>query len=81
MTAYRDGLNMVEMPEIDPGKCNGCGLCVEVCSCGAVVMVGDHAAIIESNLCGWCALCEVVCPTGAIRCAYEIVIEEPTERT
>ncbi len=72
---------MVEMPEIDAGKCNGCGLCVEACSCGAVVMAGDRAVIIETNLCGWCALCEVVCPTGAIRCAYEIVIDETTERS
>jgi len=72
---------MVEMPLIEPEKCNGCGLCVTVCRCQAVVMVDNVASIIETKLCGWCALCEIVCPTGAIRCAYEIVIEEPSENS
>ncbi len=76
MSTDGDKITVVEMPEIDLEKCNGCGLCVDVCNCHAVVMVNNRAIIIESKLCGWCALCEVVCPTGAIRCAYEIVIEE-----
>ncbi len=70
---------MVEMPGIDPKKCDGCGLCVDVCRCHAVVMVGNRATIINTKLCGWCALCEMVCPTDAIRCAYEIVIEDHSE--
>ncbi len=79
MSTDGDGVVMLEMPEIDPEKCDGCGLCVDVCGCHAVVMVGNRATIIETKLCGWCALCEVVCPIGAIRCAYDIVIEEPSE--
>lgn len=63
------------MPFVDPEKCNGCGLCVSVCRCQALVLVDRRITIIESNLCGWCTQCEAVCPTEAIRCPFEIVIE------
>ena len=67
---------MAEMPEIDHGKCNGCGLCVSVCSCNAIVLVASVISIIETEECLWCTLCEAVCPTAAITCPFEIVIEE-----
>ena len=67
---------MAEMPEIDRGKCNGCGLCVSVCSCNAIVLVANVISIIETEECLWCTLCEAVCPTAAITCPFEIVIEE-----
>ena len=67
---------MLEMPEVDLEKCNGCGICVTVCHCDAIVLVNGKATIIETRLCGWCAVCEVVCLVGAISCPYEIVIEE-----
>ena len=64
------------MPVIDPEKCNGCGLCISVCSCNALVLVDNVIKIIEVEECDWCLQCEVVCPTGAITCPFEIVIEE-----
>ena len=67
---------MVEMPLVDKEKCNGCGLCISVCSCGALVMVNNIVTVIEIEECGWCGLCEAICPTGAISCPFEIVIEE-----
>ena len=67
---------MVEMPQIDREKCNGCGLCISVCSCGALVLVDNTIIMIVTEDCHWCTLCEAVCPTGAISCAFEIVIEE-----
>ena len=67
---------MAKMPVIDQEKCNGCGLCISVCSCNALVLVEDVVTIIETEECGWCLQCEVVCPTGAIACSFEIVIEE-----
>ena len=67
---------MIEMPVIAPEKCNGCGLCVGVCYCSALVMVDNIVIVIETDECGWCTQCEAVCPTGAISCAFEIVIEE-----
>ena len=67
---------MLEMPLIDKEKCNGCGLCVSVCSCGALVMVNNKVIVVETEECGWCTVCEAICPTGAISCPFEIVIEE-----
>jgi MinD superfamily P-loop ATPase len=68
---------MIEMPFIDQAKCNGCGLCMSVCFCNALKMVGTVVAIIETEECDWCTHCEAVCPTGAISCPFEIVIEQP----
>jgi ferredoxin len=67
---------MGEMPIIDLDKCTGCGLCVSVCACGALRMVGEVIEAIEVEECQWCTLCELVCPVGAIRCPFEIVVEE-----
>jgi len=65
---------VVELPVIDPQKCNGCGLCISVCCCNALVMVGNVVTVIEVEECDWCTQCEAVCPTGAISCFFEIVI-------
>jgi len=67
---------IIEMPQIDREKCNGCGLCISVCSCGALVLVNNKIIMIVTEDCHWCTQCEAVCPTGAISCAFEIVIEE-----
>ena len=67
---------LAEIPEIDQAKCNQCGLCISVCSCGALVLVENIINIIDIEECLWCTLCEAVCPTGAITCPFEIVIEE-----
>lgn len=68
------------MPIIDLSKCNGCGLCVEVCLCRKLILVDNGVEIIEQVECHsctrWCTMCEVVCPTGAIQCPFEVVIEE-----
>lgn len=67
---------MAEMPFIDMGKCRGCGLCVSVCTCGALVIVDNVVKVVEVEECGWCGMCELVCPNGAISCPFEVVIEE-----
>lgn len=66
---------MGEKPLIDEEKCQGCGLCVSVCICGALKIVDNVATVIEVNDCDWCAMCEAVCPNDAIRCPFEIVVE------
>jgi MinD superfamily P-loop ATPase len=63
------------MPIFDQNKCDGCGLCVQVCRCGALVMDGDTVIIVNGKVedCGYCLDCELVCDTGALQCPYEIV--------
>jgi len=68
---------MNEVPVIDPEKCDGCGLCVSVCQCSALILVDNVVIVRATEDCHWCTECEAVCPTGALRCPFEIIIEEP----
>ncbi len=68
---------MSHVPVIYAEKCNGCGLCVSVCCCEALVVVNNTITIIETGMeCDWCTQCEAVCPAGAICCPYEIVVSQ-----
>jgi MinD superfamily P-loop ATPase len=68
--------HMGDMPIIDTDKCDVCGLCVSVCTCGALAVVNNEIKAVKADDCGWCTLCELVCPSGAISCPYEIVLNE-----
>ena len=74
---------MVLRPVIYPDKCNGCGLCVSVCSCNTLILVNNVITIVQTEGCHWCTKwcnnCEEVCLTGAIVCPFEIVIEDSAE--
>ncbi len=49
---------------IDPEKCNGCGLCLQIGHCYAITM--DHEkAVVKPQECTGCATCTDICPTGA----------------
>ncbi len=67
---------MAEAPVIDRTKCDGCGLCVNVCTCNVLILVDQIVTVTETELCDWCADCEAVCITGAITCPFEIVIQD-----
>ena len=67
---------MIETPVIDTEKCTGCGLCVGVCHCGALILTGTVVTFIATKECDWCADCELVCPADALSCPFEIVLEE-----
>lgn len=54
------------MPWIDDGKCTGCGICVEECPVGAIVMKESRAEIEMEN-CIRCGICHNICALEAIR--------------
>jgi len=52
--------------QIDPDKCNGCGLCVPSCAEGAIKMVNGKAVLSADNLCDGLGACLGDCPQNAI---------------
>ena len=64
------------MPVFDATRCDGCGLCISVCRCGALVLTGNFVTVVEVDDCGWCRDCELVCEPGALQCPFEIVAQE-----
>ncbi|MDD2965872.1 MAG: 4Fe-4S dicluster domain-containing protein [Desulfovibrionaceae bacterium] len=54
---------------VDPTMCIGCGMCVHVCTAGAINIQHNengHVITIYRNSCCLCANCHLYCPTGAI---------------
>lgn len=64
------------VPEINPGKCTGCGECVEQCPTEAVGLLEGKAVIVRPEDCCYCTNCESLCPEEAIRCPFEIILAE-----
>lgn len=59
-------------PLIFPEKCDGCGICVDVCE-RDLLYLDNHSVAIKNDLeCNWCGDCETVCPSGAISCPFDI---------
>lgn len=50
---------------IDNKQCDGCGICVDACTVGAIVLREDKA-FVEQELCEGCQVCIDSCPRGAI---------------
>jgi predicted Fe-Mo cluster-binding NifX family protein/ferredoxin len=49
---------------VDPDKCTGCGICVDVCPAGAIEV--NKQAVVDAEACTGCAACVSECPNGAI---------------
>jgi dihydroorotate dehydrogenase/Pyruvate/2-oxoacid:ferredoxin oxidoreductase delta subunit len=62
----RDTLYGTLFARADPGLCNGCGLCAEICTEHAAE-IRDEKAFIAKSACRACNLCVLKCPQGAIR--------------
>ena len=53
------------VPEIDKGRCNGCGLCARICQYSALACIKGKVLTFP-ELCHGCGGCVRVCPQGAI---------------
>ncbi len=53
------------VPVVDESKCNGCGICAEVCAFHAILSFGNRV-ITFPELCHGCGGCARFCPQGAI---------------
>ena len=49
---------------VDPEKCDGCGVCRDVCPDGAISV--DQTAQIDREGCTGCGRCVAECPQGAL---------------
>ncbi len=67
-------------PHIYPERCNCCGLCVQVCSCGVLVLDRSQPHVNPERDCDGCGTCEEVCPQDAIDYPFEIVWEDDDDQ-
>ena len=63
--------------QVNQELCAGCGVCVEVCSSGAIYLI-DQRAEIDTALCTSCNACVEACPNGAIAAVSEPAQLVPT---
>lgn len=52
--------------QLEPDKCVGCGLCLEVCPQAVLRLQDSKAIIAELDACMECGACMTNCPTGAL---------------
>jgi NAD-dependent dihydropyrimidine dehydrogenase PreA subunit len=73
--------NGLYLPMIEAKRCNGCGVCVEMCPTGTLAVVDGLATLVRPEGCIYCADCETHCPEAAISLPYEIVYDpRPDDR-
>jgi len=53
--------------EIDREKCDGCGVCVEICPLDALRLDEEDKAYVKYNECWYCGCCELECPRKAVK--------------
>ena len=50
---------------INPARCVGCGLCVEICPYSAIDLDDNQKAVVNEALCKGCGTCAAACRSGA----------------
>jgi NAD-dependent dihydropyrimidine dehydrogenase PreA subunit len=53
--------------QLDPLKCNGCGMCLKVCPRAVFALSGGKAVLANRDYCMECGACTLNCPQSAIR--------------
>jgi len=75
-------LKSVVTLQIDRNKCNGCGLCIEVCPQQVFTLTGKISSITDRDACMECGACARNCPCRAISvrpgvgCAYAVLMDK-----
>lgn len=69
-----------DKPELDMGRCIGCGRCANKCRYNAIAMV-KGTPLIFNDLCHSCGVCAAVCPHNAIRLEPAIIGEIMIDET
>lgn len=54
---------------LDPKKCVGCGVCIQVCPHGVLSLKDRRAHIDQRDACMECGACAQNCPTEAVAVA------------
>ena len=67
------------MVYVNDTACNGCGVCSDICSTGALIFQ-NHRAYIDQELCQECEACVSICPQGAILCGEMNTISQEVIR-
>lgn len=71
----RDALFGKITAKVDSDLCNGCGICISVCTENAIIKNNKHI-IIEKDKCQGCNLCIMKCPQKAITLDNQDVLDE-----
>jgi len=73
---------------IDTERCKGCGLCVQVCPRGGIIISkqsnknGYFPAEATNTDCTGCCLCALVCPEAIIEVyRQDNIIDKPNKKT
>ena len=59
-------LKNVSTLQLDPEKCTGCGICVEVCPRAVMTIKRRKAALVDHDACIECGACQRNCAFGAL---------------
>lgn len=56
---------LTDVPVVDPGRCNGCGLCLRPGHCYAI-KITERLPVIDGEQCLGCGACVALCPRQAL---------------